>query len=170
MSLREDIVACGAIKFGDFTLASGRKSRYYVDIKKASANPRILHEIGRELAKHVSGYDRIAGMELGAVPIAVAASLASGVPYVIVRKTAKAHGTGSLIEGDYRPGERVLVVEDVTTSGGSSLVAVRVLREAGLVVERVVTVVDRDEGAEAAFAAANVKLEALVHAGELVPK
>jgi orotate phosphoribosyltransferase len=168
MTLRDSLIACGAVRFGDFTLASGAKSPYYVDIKRASTDPKILREIGEGMGSTASRYDLVAGMELGAVPIAVAASLASGVPFLIVRKKAKEHGTGSRIEGTFARGQRVLVVEDVTTTGGSSLQAVEVLRSEGLVVDTVLTVVDREQGAAAAFAKVGVKLEALVRASELL--
>ncbi|HWG89207.1 MAG TPA: orotate phosphoribosyltransferase [Candidatus Thermoplasmatota archaeon] len=168
MTLKDQLIACGAVKFGDFTLASGAKSNYYVDIKKASTNPVILKAIGEAIAPHAKGYDHIAGMELGAVPIAVTASLASGIPYLIVRKESKKYGTGKRIEGDFQPGARVLVVEDVTTTGGSSLQAIEVLREAGLKVDRCITVVDRQQGATGHMADAHVHLSGLVTAKELL--
>lgn len=167
-ALRDALIQCGAVRFGDFTLASGAKSNYYVDIKRASTDPAVLRIIGEGFAKRVGAAKRIAGMELGAVPLAAAASLASGVPFLMVRKKPKGYGTASQIEGMFEPGLEVLVVEDVTTSGGSSLEAVKVLREAGLTVTKVVTAVDREAGAAKAFADVGVKLEALVTATELL--
>lgn len=166
--LRDALVACGAVRFGDFTLASGAKSKYYVDIKRASTNPEVLRLIGEGLGARAKGAKRIAGMELGAVPLAAAAALASGVPFLMVRKKAKEYGTTSRIEGPFSAGEDVVVVEDVTTSGGSSVEAVKVLREAGLNVVKVVTVVDREAGAAKAFGDLGVPLEALVTASELL--
>lgn len=166
--LRDALISCGAVRFGDFTLASGAKSSYYIDIKKASTDPKVLRLMGDGLAKRLGGAQRIAGMELGAVPLAAAAALASGVPYLMVRKKAKDHGTASRIEGPFAAGEEVVVVEDVTTSGGSSLEAVKVLREAGLKVTKVVTVVDRQAGAAAAFAEVGCAFESLVTAQELL--
>lgn len=168
MTLRDELIACGAVRFGEFTLTSGARSPYYVDIKRASSDPRLLTAIGREIARRAVGYDRIAGMELGAVPIATATALASGIPFLMIRKKPRDHGTGSQIEGPWKPGERALVVEDVTTSGGSSLQAVEILRKAGLAVDRVVTVVDREQGASEAFRRVDVALEALVTAGDLL--
>lgn len=168
MTLRDALIACGAVRFGDFTLASGAKSPYYVDIKRAATDPKVLRIIGDEMGRRANGHDVIAGMELGAVPIAVAASLASGLPFLMVRKKAKDHGTGSRIEGVHAPGQRVLVVEDVTTTGGSSIQAVETLREAGLIVDTVLTVVDREQGAADAFAKIGVRLEGLVKASELL--
>lgn len=167
-TLRDALISCGAVRFGSFKLASGATSDYYVDIKKASTDPKVLRLMGDGLAKHLGGAQRIAGMELGAVPLAAAAALASGVPYLMVRKKPKEHGTASRIEGPFAPGEEVVVVEDVTTSGGSSLEAVKVLREAGLVVRKVVTVVDREAGAHKAFADVGVTLESLVTARQLL--
>lgn len=167
-ALREALVTCGAVRFGDFTLASGAKSSYYVDIKRASTDPAVLRLIGEGFAKRVGAAQRIAGMELGAVPLAAAASLASGVPFLMVRKKPKGYGTASQIEGVFEAGQEVVVVEDVTTSGGSSLEAVKVLREAGLKVTKVVTAVDREAGAAKAFADVGVQFEALVTASELL--
>lgn len=166
--LLQQLIACGAVRFGNFMLASGAKSPYYVDIKKASSDPTILQEIGRQMGERARGFDRVAGMELGAVPIAVAASLASGVPYLMVRKKPKEHGTGGRVEGVYAKGQRVLVVEDVTTTGGSSVQAVEALRAEGLVVDTVMTVVDREQGATEAFAKLGVALVPLVRAKELL--
>lgn len=166
--LRDALIACGAVRFGEFTLASGAKSDYYVDIKRASTDPHVLRLIGDGLAAKLEGAHRIAGMELGAVPIAAAASLASGIPFLMVRKKAKEYGTASRIEGPYERDEEIAVVEDVTTSGGSSIEAVNVLREAGLRVTRVITVVDREAGATKRFADIGVELHALVTASELL--
>lgn len=167
-TLRDALVSCGAVRFGDFTLASGAKSSYYVDIKRASTDPKVLKLIGEGFAKHVGAAQRIAGMELGAVPLAAAASLASGIPFIMVRKKPKGHGTNSQLEGVFEPGMEVVVVEDVTTSGGSSADAVKVLRDAGLKVTKVVTVVDRESGAAKAFADLGVAFEALTTASELL--
>lgn len=167
-ALREALIACGAVRFGDFTLASGAKSDYYVDIKRASTDPAVLRLMGEGLAACVRDAQRVAGMELGAVPLATAASLASGVPFLMVRKKPKGYGTNSQVEGVFDAGMRVVVVEDVTTSGGSSVEAVKVLRAAGLEVVRVVTVVDREAGAAKAFADLGVPFEALVTASELL--
>ena len=167
-ALRDALISCGAVRFGEFTLASGAKSDYYVDIKRASTDPGVLRLIGEGFAKRVGGATRIAGMELGAVPLAAAASLASGVPFIMVRKKPKGYGTASQLEGVYEPGMEVVVVEDVTTSGGSSAEAVKVLREAGLRVTKVITAVDREAGAAKAFADMGVQFEALVTASELL--
>ncbi len=158
---------CGAVRYGDFTLTSGKKSKYYVDIKKASTRPDVLRAIAREMAVFADG-DRVAGMELGAVPLAAALSLEIDLPFVMVRKKPRTHGTGSRLEGDLEPGDRVIIVEDVATTGGSSVETVKVLREAGAVVEKVLVVVDREEGALENLREMEIELIALVKARDLL--
>jgi len=159
--------ACGAVQFGAFTLASGKATDYYVDIKRAATRPDLLREIARRMAAHVKGYDRIAGVELGAVPIAAAVSLESGIPYLIVRKEAKEHGTKRVFEGELRVGDRVAFVEDVVTTAGTLGKAVEGLRAAGAVVDRAVAVVDREEGGADSLRSAGVELVSLLTARDL---
>ncbi|KYK30466.1 MAG: orotate phosphoribosyltransferase [Thermoplasmatales archaeon SG8-52-3] len=139
---------CGAIKFGRFVLTSGAVSDYYIDIKKASTNPFILKKIAKEMAEYTEGYDIIAGMELGAVPLIVALSLETNIPYVIIRKEKRDHGTSKQIEGDDVKNKRVLIIEDVTTSGGSVIKSINAIRNNQGKVDEVLVVVDRDSGAE----------------------
>jgi orotate phosphoribosyltransferase len=106
-------------------------------------------------------------MELGAVPIAVALSLETGLPFVMIRKEKREHGTGSQIEGALDQGDRVLIVEDVVTSGGSTIKSVEALREAGAKVDTAVVVVDREEGGEEALQALDVTLKACIKASQL---
>lgn len=166
------LVGCGALKFGDFTLASGAKSSYYIDIKKASTNPEVLRLIAklmaRELEKLEYRPDRIAGVVLGSVPLAAALALETGIPYVMIRKEKKDHGTGSLIEGEIARGDRVVVIEDVITTAGSSITAIKVLREAGASVADVVSVIDRQGGGRENLKAEGVALRSLVAAAELL--
>ncbi|MFW6141451.1 MAG: orotate phosphoribosyltransferase [Candidatus Saliniplasma sp.] len=165
--LKEMLEECGAIKYGEFTLTSGKKSSYYVDIKLASTRPDILKRIAQKMAEYADD-EKIAGMELGAVPIAAAVSLETGSPYIMVRKKKKGHGTSSRLEGVLKEGEEVVVVEDVTTTGGSSVETVEVLRGAGAEVKKVLVVVDRQEGAEENLNEIDVELISLVKADELV--
>lgn len=139
---------CGAIKFGRFVLTSGAVSDYYVDIKKASTNPKILKKIAETMAEYAEGYDIIAGMELGAVPLIVALSLQTNIPYVIVRKQKREHGTSKQIEGENVKNKKVLIIEDVTTSGGSVIKTIQILRENKALIDEVIVVVDRESGAE----------------------
>ena len=172
--LSEALKACGALQFGEFTLASGAKSDYYIDIKKASTNPEVLRLIARLMAQKMRDEgiqaDRIAGVVLGSVPLATALALETGIPYVMIRKEKKDHGTGKLIEGDLNPRERVLVVEDVITTAGSSIKAIGTLREAGAEVGYVISVIDREGGGAENLAEAGVEFRPLVRASELVKR
>jgi orotate phosphoribosyltransferase len=170
-SIAEHLLACGAVKFGDFTLTSGAKSPYYVDVKAAMTDPATLRAIGKgmaDIARNNGPFDAVAGMELGAVPLATAVSLETGLPLLIVRKGERKHGTGKRIEGRDPKGLRVFVVEDVTTSGGSTLEAVQVLRAAGATVTTASVVVDRESGGVAALAGAQVKLHPLATVSQLL--
>ena len=173
-TMRKALVDCGAILYGDFTLASGKKSKYYIDIKKASTNPDVLRQVAREMAAELRSskikVDRIAGVVLGSVPLAVALSLETGIPFIMVRKEKKDHGTGKLIEGVFAKGESVLVVEDVVTSAGSALYAIETLRAEGMTVDRIYSVVDREEGGRQKLAEVNVQLTSLVTATEVLGK
>ncbi len=165
------LLDCGAVKFGDFTLTSGAKSRYYVDVKMAATDPVTLRVVAKgmaALARKHGPFDAVAGMELGAVPLATAVSLEASLPLLIVRKGERKHGTGKRIEGRDPKGWRVFVVEDVTTSGGSTVEAVKVLREAGATVAHASVVVDRESGGEAALAQVQVQLHPLAKVSELL--
>lgn len=163
---------CGALQFGDFTLASGAKSNYYIDIKKASTNPKVLYLISQLMAERMQmdniRPDKIAGVVLGSIPLAAALSLATGIPYVMVRKEKKDHGTGKLIEGDLAEGERVLVVEDVITTAGSSIKAIETLRSEGAEVIGVISVIDREGGGKENLEQIGVDLRSLVRGSELL--
>src|SRR5712691_228438 len=159
----------GALQFGTFTLASGRTSPYYVDIKRAVTRPDLLRTIADGMAPYARDADRIAGVELGAVPIAAAVSLAAGKPYVMVRKAAKEHGTKHDFEGDLAKGDRVLFVEDVVTTGGTLRPAIERMRTHGARIEDCVCVVDREEGGRMLLAEIEVRLHALLSAKDLLP-
>ena len=160
------LIKYGAIEFGDFTLTSGSRSSFYIDIKSASTNPFLLGSIGRIIAERYN-FDVVAGVAVGAVPIAVAVSLSAGKPYAIIRKEKKDYGKGGTIIGDVG-GKDVLLVEDVSTSGGSVLYGVECLRNAGAHVERVVTVVDREQGAVETLKEKGIELCALVSVSEIM--
>jgi orotate phosphoribosyltransferase len=170
--LKEALKACQALQYGDFTLASGKRSKYYIDIKRASTDPAVLSIIAEEMKLETKRrglkVDVIAGVVLGSVPLAVALSLRTGIPYVMVRKEKKDHGTGKLIEGTLKEGMRVLVVEDVVTSAGSSAEAVLILRNAGAKVDSVLAVIDRQEGGAARLAEIGVELLPLLTAEEVL--
>jgi len=161
-----------ALLEGDFVLRSGRRSQYYLDKYRFSTQPDLLRELGERIAAAVREHEpdavRLAAPALGAVPLAAAASLASGLPFMIVREEAKDHGTANRIEGVFRQGECVCLVEDVVTSGGAALEAVQALREAELVCRTAVCVVDREEGGADALARKAVRLRPLFRAAEVV--
>jgi orotate phosphoribosyltransferase len=161
---------CGAIKFGRFLLTSGAVSDYYVDIKKASTDPKVLKTIAGAMSEHTQGYDMLAGMELGAVPLVVALSLKTGIPYVIVRKEKREHGTEKQIEGGDVEGKNILVIEDVSTSGGSVVKTVQILRENHANVDKVVVVVDRESGAREKLGKIDVDLVPLISVSEFLEK
>ena len=171
---KEDLVKllneCGAVQYGRFVLTSGAISNYYIDIKKASTNPKVLKKIVESMAEYAENYDFLAGMELGAIPIVVALSLETNIPYVIIRKEKKQHGTGRQIEGEDVKNKRVLIVEDVTTSGGSVVKAVQVLRENNAKVDEVVVVVDREGGAEEKLHHLNINFIPLLSVSDILKK
>ncbi len=165
--LKQKLLDCQAVKFGDFTLTSGKKSKFYVDMKLASTDPEILGCIAKEFAKHMpDDVDFIAGMELGAVPLAVALSLETGIPYSMIRKAARKHGTGSRIEG---PSEgKAILVDDVATTGGSNVESIKSLVDEGVDVIQVMVVVDREEGAEEKINPFNLDYRSLIKISDLV--
>jgi len=156
---------------GDFVLRSGRRSSYYLDKYRFETQPDVLGALGAALAEAVREVEpsaaRLAGPELGAVALAAAASIASGLPFLIVRKEAKGYGTAQRLEGVFEEGEIVCLIEDVVTSGGAAVAAVEALREAALEVRNAVCVVDREEGGPEALASAGVQLHPLFRVSEL---
>jgi len=157
---------------GDFVLRSGRRSRYYLDKYRFETRPDLLEALAQRIAAEVAEAepeaDRLAGPELGAVALAAAASLASRLPFLIVRKAAKEYGTANRLEGVYESGDTVCLIEDVVTSGGAAVEAVEALREAGLVCRTAVCVVDREEGGTDALARVAVRLRPLFRATEVL--
>jgi len=159
--------AADAVRYGEFELAHGGTSEYYVDKYRFGTDPDALSLVAEAFAARLDGA-RPAGVAVGAVPLVTATALAADRPYLIVRKATKEYGTGNRVEGELPEGERVVVVEDVATTGTSAAEAVEALRAAGAVVERVLVVVDREEGATERLAELGVELEALVTAEELL--
>jgi orotate phosphoribosyltransferase len=161
-----------ALLEGDFVLRSGRRSSYYLDKYRFETEPALLRELGEEIAALVAAHapdtERLAGPELGAVALAASTALASGLPFLIVRKEAKGYGTEQRLEGAFAPGERVCLVEDVVTTGGAAVAAVHALREAGLECRSAVCVVDREEGGADALAREAVRLYPLFRAADVL--
>jgi orotate phosphoribosyltransferase len=157
---------------GEFVLRSGKTSRYYLDKYRFETRPDLLRAIGERLGAQIREHEPeatlIAGPELGAVALAAAASLASDLPFLIVRKAAKDYGTAKRLEGVFEPGACVCLVEDVVTTGGALISAVEAVREAGLVCRTAICVVDREEGGVDELARHAVRLRALFRASDVL--
>ncbi len=159
---------------GDFVLRSGKRSKYYLDKYLFETEPQVLRGIVYEMAMMVrnqlasgSGYDRLAAPELGGVVLGAGLSLELGLPLLLVRKLTKDYGTSKRIEGRFQPGEKIAVIEDIVTSGGAAIQAAEALREAGMIVEDLFCVVDREEGGTEAAAASGLILRPLFTSSEL---
>jgi orotate phosphoribosyltransferase len=156
---------------GDFVLRSGRRSRYYLDKYRFETRPELLDALAERIAAKVAEVEpeavRLAGPELGAVALAAATSLRSGLPFLIVRKAGKGYGTDNRLEGGFEPGDCVCLIEDVVTSGGAAAEAVEALREAGLQCRNAVCVVDREEGGIDALARLAVRMWPIFTASEV---
>lgn len=161
-------IAGVALLRGTFTLRSGRTSSYYLDKYLFSTRPEVLRDLAVLFAERVAAIraggvavDRLAGAELGGIPLVTASSLATGIPCVFVRNKKKDYGTAKQLEGALKPGESVVLLEDVATTGGQALEAVEVLREVGAKVWGVIATIDRQEGARENVEKAGLKFDAL---------
>ena len=165
--LARDLVAASYLK-GDFVLRSGRHSNRYFDKFLFETDPELLKRIGARLAELVpKETQRLAAPELGAVLLGGAVSMESGLPLLLVRKEPKGYGTGKQLEGRFKPGERVTVIEDVVTTGGDSLRSIQVLRDVGLEVIHLVVVLDRGEGGEENIRKARIPYSPLFRVSDL---
>ena len=158
-----------ALLRGDFTLRSGRKSSYYLDKYLFETQPDILQALAERFADHVNNepVDRLAGAELGGIPLVSATALATGRPMVLIRNQKKDYGTARQLEGKLEKGDRVLIVEDVATTGGQVIEAAKVLEAAGAKVVKIVAVIDREEGARENIEGAGYPFASLFTKGEL---
>jgi orotate phosphoribosyltransferase len=162
-----ELIRTEALQRGEFTLASGKRASYYLDCRNITLHPQGANVIAAGMLDVIQSAgplpDAVGGMAIGADPITASIITIAGqrdlpLKGFMVRKEPKGHGTGKQVEGPVKPGDRVVIVEDVITSGGSALKAVDAAREFGLVVERVVAIIDRLAGGEAAFRAKDVEL------------
>jgi orotate phosphoribosyltransferase len=155
-------ISAVALLRGEFILRSGRKSNFYLDKYLFETQPDILRELGRMYAEKLpAGIDRIAGPELGAIALAAATSMHSGKPFIIVRNQKKGYGSGKVIEGVFNPGESVVIVEDILTTGGQIIEAARTLEAAGMKVVKMLGAIDRLEGAREKIEDAGYNYESL---------
>lgn len=158
----------GAFKTGEFVLSSGKKSNIYIDCRKITLHPQGARLIAKIILEKINGLkvDAIGGLTLGADPITSSVVALSDIPGFIVRKKEKAHGTKQKIEGIIAPGNNVVIVEDVATTGASALQAIEAVEAFGAKVVKVISVVDREEGASAALK--NYDFDPILKKGELV--
>lgn len=168
--LADLLLACGCVRFGDFTLKSGRRSPIYLDLRVLVSHPRALSTVAAMYAGLIRDlrFDRIAGVPYAGLPIGTAVGMVGGWPLVYARSEVKDHGTKSAVEGVHAPGERVVLVDDVATTGGAKLEALAKLRQAGLVVEDAAVLVDLESGAVEALAVHGMRLHAVAKLSQLV--
>jgi len=160
----------GAVKFGLFTLKSGLKSPIYIDLRILISYPKVLRLVGKELSKKAKGlkFDAIAGIPFAAIAIASAVSLENDWRMIFPRKEVKEYGTKAAVEGKYSPGETVLVIDDLITTGSSKFEAIAPLQKEGLKVSDVLVLVDREQGGQEELFKAGYKLHSIFRVSELL--
>jgi uridine monophosphate synthetase len=169
-SLADGLLAAGCVKFGEFTLKSGLKSPIYIDLRRLVSYPRLLAQVATAYLPVLEKltFDRLAGLPYAAIPIVTAISLQSGYRVIYPRKEAKSYGTKVEVEGEYLAGETAVVVDDLTTTGGSKFEGIEKLTAAGLKVKDVVVLIDRQSGAKEALAKVGYQLHAVLTINKLL--
>lgn len=168
--LADELLWAGCVKFGEFTLKSGLRSPIYIDLRRIISFPKLLERVGASYLPILRRleFDRLAGLPYAAIPIAAAVSLLGGYPMLYPRKEVKQYGTKAEIEGEYHPGETVVVIDDLATTGGSKFEAIGKLTAAGLLVRDVVVLVDRQSGAREALQEAGYVMYAVLSITQLL--
>jgi uridine monophosphate synthetase len=170
VALLEQIIEQGCLKFGSFRLKSGKISPHYLDLRQIISCPDLLGNVAEayEQLLHPLVFDRIAAIPVAAVPLAAAASLRLGKPFIYPRLTAKDHGTGNNIEGFFKKGDRIALLDDVISSARSKLEAIAILETAGLKVTDLVVLVDRESGGREEIEARGIRFHAFARISELL--
>jgi uridine monophosphate synthetase len=168
--LADGLLSAGCVKFGEFTLKSGLKSPIYIDLRRLVSYPRLLAQVASAYLPVLEKlkFKRLAGLPYAAIPIVTAIALQAGYPVIYPRKEVKTYGTKAEIEGEYQAGETAVVIDDLTTTGLSKFEGIEKLTGAGLKVEDVVVLIDRQSGAQDALAGAGFHLHAVLTIGELL--
>ena len=168
--LADGLLEAGCVRFGEFTLKSGIISPIYIDLRRLISYPQLLQEVGKAylpLLKKLQ-YDRLGALPYAAIPIASAVSLLGGDPMIYPRKEVKDYGTKANIEGDFEPGETVVIIDDLATTGGSKFEAIDKLLAAGLTVRDIVVLIDRQSGAVETLAQAGYRMFAVFTISDLL--
>ena len=169
-ALARDLIDSECIRFGQFTLKSSAVSPIYIDLRQLVSHPKILQRVARAYARKLRElkFDRLAGIPYAALPIATAIALEMDRPLIYPRREAKEYGTRASIEGKFEPGETVVVIDDLATTGGSKIETIEKLTRAGLVVRDIAVLIDREQGAHESLAAAGYNLHCVVTLRELL--
>ncbi len=170
VQLADGLLEAGCVKFGQFTLKSGLVSPIYIDLRQLVSFPKLLDQVAQAYLPILArlSFDRLAALPYAALPIATAISLNCNWPLIYPRKDVKTYGTKAEIEGNYHKGERIAIIDDLATTGGSKFEAIERLTSEGLMVEDVVVLIDRQSGADKSLADAGYKLHSVTTLTELL--